>query len=102
MFALQSPETGRRLRYMKKPDSTFEVTTSAIQGRLLLRPSKELNRIILGILGRFLGFHGTFAALAPLLHYRPAPTQGGPHLQLSEPSSATTWTRMVPDTTLID
>jgi hypothetical protein len=45
---------GRRLRYMRKPNTTFEVTSRAIQGRLLLRPSKELNRIILGILGRFL------------------------------------------------
>ena len=33
---------------------TFEITTRAIQGRLLLRPSKELNDIILGILGRAL------------------------------------------------
>jgi hypothetical protein len=39
---------------MKKPNTTFEVTSRAIQGRLLLRPSKELNQIVLGILGRFL------------------------------------------------
>ncbi|MBW1811046.1 MAG: hypothetical protein JRJ87_22845, partial [Deltaproteobacteria bacterium] len=39
---------------MSKPDMTFEITTRAIQGRLLLRPSRELNDIILGILGRAL------------------------------------------------
>ena len=45
---------GRRLRYMPKPNTTFEITCRTIQGRLLLRPSRELNRIVLGILGRFL------------------------------------------------
>jgi hypothetical protein len=54
MFAFMSSAMGRRLRYMKKPNTTFEVTSRTIQGRLLLRPSKELNRIVLGILGRFL------------------------------------------------
>ena len=39
---------------MPKPNTTFEVTTRTLQGRLLLRPSKELNRIILGILGKAL------------------------------------------------
>ena len=45
---------GHQLRYMKKPNALIEVTTRTIQGRLLLRPSKELNKIILGILGRYL------------------------------------------------
>jgi REP element-mobilizing transposase RayT len=39
---------------MPEPNTTFEVTTRTLQGRLLLRPSKELNRIILGILGKAL------------------------------------------------
>jgi hypothetical protein len=46
MFAFLFSSMGRRLRYMKKPNTTFEVTSRAIQGRLLLRPSKELNQII--------------------------------------------------------
>ena len=37
---------GHQLRYMKKPNALIEVTTRTIQGRLLLRPSKELNKII--------------------------------------------------------
>ncbi len=43
----------RPLRHIQ-PNSTLEITTRTIQGRLLLRPSKELNRFILGILGRAL------------------------------------------------
>ncbi len=42
---------------MRKPNSTFEVTTRTLQGRLLLRPSKELNAIIIGILGRALALY---------------------------------------------
>jgi REP element-mobilizing transposase RayT len=44
----------RKLRYMDRPVVTFEVTTRTLQGRLLLKPSAELNEIILGILGRAL------------------------------------------------
>ncbi len=39
---------------MPRPNTTFEVTTRTLQGRLLLRPSAELNEIVLGILGRAL------------------------------------------------
>jgi len=39
---------------MPRPNTTFEVTIRAIQGRMLLKPSKELNLIIMGILGRAL------------------------------------------------
>ena len=42
---------------MKDPNTTFEITIRAIQGRLLLRPSKELNELILGVLGRALERH---------------------------------------------
>jgi REP element-mobilizing transposase RayT len=45
---------GRPIRHLPFPESTFEVTTRCIHGRLLLRPSAELNEIILGILGRAL------------------------------------------------
>ena len=44
----------RKLRYMRRSKSTFEITTRTLQSRLLLRPSKELNAIILGIIGRAL------------------------------------------------
>jgi REP element-mobilizing transposase RayT len=43
----------RRLRYIP-PNSVVEVTTRTIQGRFLLRPSPELNALILGIIGRAL------------------------------------------------
>jgi REP element-mobilizing transposase RayT len=41
----------RPLRYIP-PGSLVEVTTRTVQGRLLLRPSDELNDLLLGILGR--------------------------------------------------
>ena len=41
----------RPLRYVP-PDSLVEVTCRTIQGRFLLRPSRDLNEIVLGILGR--------------------------------------------------
>ena len=47
----------RKLRFMREPNSTFEVTTRTLQGRLLLRPSRELNAIIIGILGRALALY---------------------------------------------
>ena len=45
---------GRPLRHLPYPNTTFEITTRTIHGRLLLRPSKELNEIVLGIIGRAL------------------------------------------------
>lgn len=45
---------GRPLRFLPQPDTTFEVTTRCVQGRLLLRPSAELNDRVLGVLGRAL------------------------------------------------
>ena len=41
----------RPLRYLPETRNTVEVTTRAIQRRLLLRPSNELNEIVVGILG---------------------------------------------------
>lgn len=43
---------GRRLRYVPEGRTLFEITTRTVQGRFLLRPGPQLNRIILGILGR--------------------------------------------------
>jgi hypothetical protein len=45
---------GRPLRYLPHPNTTFEVTCRTIQGRLLLKPSPELNDLILGVFGRAL------------------------------------------------
>ncbi|MCP4200882.1 MAG: hypothetical protein GY769_03005 [bacterium] len=42
----------RRLRFIPPEGSVVEVTTRTIQGRLLLRPSPQLNSLILGVLGR--------------------------------------------------
>lgn len=39
---------------MPKPTTTFEVTCKAIQGRMLLTPSGELNQRVLGVIGRAL------------------------------------------------
>jgi REP element-mobilizing transposase RayT len=42
----------RRLRYIPDGGALVEVTCRTIQGRFLLRPSRQLNEVILGILGR--------------------------------------------------
>lgn len=44
----------RKLRYLPRPNCTFEVVSKVIHGRLLMRPSAEINSIILGVLGRAL------------------------------------------------
>ena len=46
----------RPLRYLSNDRALVEITTRTIQGRLLLRPSKELNESIVGVLGRALEF----------------------------------------------
>jgi REP element-mobilizing transposase RayT len=43
---------GRKLRYLPEGGALVEVTCRALQGRLLLRPSPELNDIAAGVLGR--------------------------------------------------
>jgi len=45
---------GRPLRFLPRPQTTFEVTTRCVQARLLLRPSARLNELVLGVLGRAL------------------------------------------------
>ncbi|HRY95467.1 MAG TPA: transposase [Myxococcota bacterium] len=44
----------RPLRFMPEPGTLFEITNRTVMGRLLLRPSEELNAILLGCLGRAL------------------------------------------------
>jgi hypothetical protein len=43
---------GRKLRYIPERGALVEVTCRTLQGRLLLRPSPELNDIAAGVLGR--------------------------------------------------
>jgi hypothetical protein len=43
---------GRKLRYIPDGGAVVEVTCRTLHGRLLLRPSLELNDIAAGILGR--------------------------------------------------
>ncbi len=43
---------GRKLRYLPEEGALVEVTCRTLQGRLLLRPSPELNDIAAGVLGR--------------------------------------------------
>jgi REP element-mobilizing transposase RayT len=42
----------RHLRFVPEGGGLVEVTCRTIQGRFLLRPSQQLNDIILGVLGR--------------------------------------------------
>lgn len=42
----------RKLRFIPEGGSLVEVTCRTVQGRLLLRPSQQLNDIVLGVLGR--------------------------------------------------
>ena len=42
----------RHLRFVPDGGAVFEVTCRTIQGRPLLRPSQQLNSIVLGVLGR--------------------------------------------------
>lgn len=43
---------GRRLRFIDNDSGVVEVSARTLQGRFLLRPSPEVNEIILGALGR--------------------------------------------------
>jgi len=43
---------GRRLRYIPPGGCLVEVTNRTIQGRFLLRPGNELNKLVIGVLGR--------------------------------------------------
>ncbi len=42
----------RNLRYLPKPGAVVEITQRTIQGRLLLRPSRRLNALLVGCLAR--------------------------------------------------
>jgi REP element-mobilizing transposase RayT len=42
----------RRLRYIPDGGALVEVTCRTLQGRFLLRPSRQLNELVLGVLGR--------------------------------------------------
>ena len=42
----------RRLRLLDNESGVVEVTSRTLHGRFLMRPSAEVNQIILGVLGR--------------------------------------------------
>ena len=42
----------RLLRFIPEPQTLVEVTTRTVQSRFLLRPSQEVNEIVVGVLGR--------------------------------------------------
>lgn len=44
----------RRLRFIPEGGALVEVTCRTIHGRFLLKPSRRLNQIVLGVLGRAL------------------------------------------------
>jgi hypothetical protein len=48
---------GRRLRWVPEEGALIDVTCRTVQGRRLLRPSSELNEIVLGVLGRAQRLH---------------------------------------------
>ena len=79
----------RPLRYVP-PDSLVEVTCRTLHGRFLLRPSRALNEIVLGILGRATRRYRVglcaFAYLSNHCHLlaRPAPNRGSTHFGNSE------------------
>ena len=62
----------RKLRFVPEGGALVEVTCRTIQGRLLLRPSQQLNDIILGVLGRAQSRHPleivSFAFLSSHFH----------------------------------
>ena len=44
----------RSLRYLPQESALVEVTTRTLQGRFLLRPSRKLNELVVGVIGRAL------------------------------------------------
>ena len=70
----------RPLRFVPE-QSIVEVTTRTLQGRLLLKPSPELNELILGIVGKAQALYGmaihAFAFLSTHAHFLLSPTDAG-------------------------
>ena len=68
----------RPLRFVPA-DALVEVTCRTLHGRFLLRPSRDLNEIVLGILGRAVRRYGmkvcTFVYLSNHAHLLPWPQE---------------------------
>jgi hypothetical protein len=47
----------RKLRFVPEGGTLVDVTNRTVQGRFLFRPSRELNDIVLGVLGRAQRLH---------------------------------------------
>jgi REP element-mobilizing transposase RayT len=74
---------GRPLRWIP-PDSLVEVTSRTIHGRFLLRPSRELNEIVIGILARAqLRYHVNLCAFIFLSNHSHLLTQPADAEQLA-------------------
>ena len=77
-FLPRLPKTGmpRPLRFVPE-NGLVEITTRTLQGRLLLRPSPELNDLILGIIGRAQDRYGmvihAFVVTSTHAHYLLSP-----------------------------
>src|SRR6185436_11147290 len=51
-FDCLHPPMARKLRFIPEGGALVEVTCRTVQSRFLLRPSPELNEVILGVLGK--------------------------------------------------
>ncbi len=47
----------RKLRHMPYPHALYEISTRTLHARFLLKPSKKINDLVLGIIGRALALH---------------------------------------------
>ena len=73
----RKPGMPRPLRFVPE-NGLVEITTRTLQGRLLLRPSPELNDLILGVIGRAQDRYGmvihAFVVTSNHAHYILSPT----------------------------
>jgi REP element-mobilizing transposase RayT len=72
----------RRLRFIPEGGSLVEVTCRTIHGRFLLRPSRRLNEIIAGVLGRALSMY-------PVRLHAPVFLSNHYHMLISVPDART-------------
>ena len=61
------PHSGERRARHYRPDIPYHIITRVFQGRFMLKPSRRLNRIIAGILGRYLDEHKSIKLYAKVV-----------------------------------
>ncbi|MFA6033581.1 MAG: transposase, partial [Myxococcota bacterium] len=63
----------RPIRHLYSPNTVYEVTCRTVQSRFLLKPSRLLNILILGVIGRALSLFGVnihlFVVLSNHMHF---------------------------------